>query len=383
MRNNLPNVSYFWYEPTYYQRIKLFCQEKVPALHTYPRDWAQKHVHLFSRGRGPHVRNNSPHRVGEADRELFNQAWRVARDHHGNEVTFYLPGMIRYGNLRGLYPAISLTGDRCELLCEHCKGLLLKPMIPVTTPEALVDKCETLARSGRVGVLLSGGSDREGRLPWEMFYNAISTIKYEIGLFISIHSGFLDRSTAKSLKEAGVDQALIDIMGDEETARDIYHLDGLRTVINTLENLVSAGIAVVPHIVAGLMYGRMQGEYEALRTIARLRTASLVIVVLTPLKGTPMWGVSPPSPAEIGGLIASARLMMPRVPISLGCERPRTEEGQAMEELAIQAGVTRMAVWSRKTVDLAVSLGLRPRFQPTCCSVPYREDFSKRFPISL
>lgn len=329
------------------------------------------------------MRNDGPHGVPEADRELFNQAWRVARDHHGDEVTFYLPGMIRYGNLRGLYPAISLTGDRCELLCEHCKGLLLRPMIQVTSPEALVDKCENLARSGRVGVLLSGGSDREGRIPWERFYDAISTIKSKTGLFISVHSGFLDRATATGLKQAGVDQALIDIMGDEETARDIYHLDGLHTVIASLENLVSAGIEVVPHIVAGLMYGRIQGEYDALGTIKRFRPASLVIVVLTPLKGTPMSGVSPPSPAEIARLIATARLMMPRVPISLGCERPRTGEGQAMEELAIQAGVTRMAVWSSNTVDLAVSLGLRPRFQPTCCSVPYREDFSARLRIPV
>jgi uncharacterized radical SAM superfamily protein len=329
------------------------------------------------------MRNDSPHRVPKADRELFNQAWRVARDHHGDKVTFYLPGMIRYGNLRGLYPAISLTGEQCELLCEHCKGLLLKPMIQVTGPEALVDKCENLARSGRVGVLLSGGSDREGRIPWERFYDAISTIKSKTGLFISVHSGFLDRATATGLKQAGVDQALIDIMGDEETAREVYHLDGLHTVIASLENLVSAGIEVVPHIVAGLMYGRMQGEYDALGTIERFRPASLVIVVLTPLKGTPMSGVSPPSPAEIARLIATARLMMPRVPISLGCERPRIGEGQAMEELAIQAGVTRMAVWSSNTVDLAVSLGLQPRFQPTCCSVPYREDFSTRFRISL
>jgi uncharacterized radical SAM superfamily protein len=329
------------------------------------------------------VRNDGPHRVLEADRELFNQAWRVARDHHGDKLTFYLPGMIRYGNLRGLYPAISLTGDRCELQCEHCKGLLLKHMIQVSSPESLKKRCRNLARSGRVGVLLSGGSDREGRIPWEMFYDAISTIKSKTGLFLSIHSGFLDYATACRLKQAGVDQALIDIMGDEETARDIYHLDGLHTVIASLGNLVSAGIEVVPHIVAGLMYGRMQGEYDALRTVGRFRPASLVIVVLTPLKGTPMSCVSPPSPAEIARLIATARLMMPGVPISLGCERPRTREGQVMEELAIHAGVTRMAVWSEKTVDLAVSLGLQPRFQPTCCSVPYHEEFSDGFPISL
>jgi uncharacterized radical SAM superfamily protein len=329
------------------------------------------------------MRNDGLHKISGSDRDLFDEAFKVAREHHGYEMTFYLPGMIRYGNLRGLSPALSLTEYRCELLCEHCKGLLLKPMIPVANPEALVTKCRNLARSGRVGVLLSGGSDQRGRIPWERFYEAISEVKSETGLFISVHSGFLDFATAARLRQAGVDQALIDIMGDEETARDIYHLDGLHTVIGSLESLVSAGLEVVPHIVAGLMYGRMQGEYEALRTIARFQPASLVIVVLTPLKGTPMSAVSPPSPEEIAGLIATARLMIPSIPISLGCERPRTGDGQLMEELAIRAGATRMALWSSRSVDLAVSLGLKPHFQPTCCSVPYGEEFTERFPIFL
>lgn len=329
------------------------------------------------------MRNDSIHNVQDADRSLFDEAWKLARKHHGNEMTFYLPGMIRCGNLRGLYPAISLTGDRCELLCEHCKGLLLKPMIKVTDPDVLVARCRNLARSGRVGVLLSGGSDRKGRIPWERFYDAISTVKSETNLFISVHSGFLDLQTAASLKQAGVDQALIDVMGDEETARNIYHLDGLHMVLDSIENLIHAGIEVVPHIVAGLMYGRIQGEYEALRTISRFHPAAVVIVVLTPLKGTPMSAVSPPSPAEIGRLVAAARLTMPRIPVSLGCERPRTGEGQIMEELAIHAGATRMAVWSSETVELAVSLGLRPRFQPTCCSIAYREEFSKRLRVSI
>jgi uncharacterized radical SAM superfamily protein len=322
--------------------------------------------------------NDTYNKIPKSERDLFAQAWKVARENHGDNVTFYLPGMIRYGHTRGLYPALSLTGERCQLLCEHCKGQLLRPMIQVTAPEALAAKCRNLARTGRVGVLLSGGSDQKGRIPWERFYEAISAVKSETGLFISVHSGFLDLETAKKLKQAGVDQALIDVMGDEETAKEIYHLDGLQRVIISLENLFAAGLDVVPHIVAGLMHGRIQGEYHALRTIERFRPASLVIVVLTPLKGTPMWGVSPPSPAEIGKLIATARLMMPHISLSLGCERPRTDVGQIMEEFAIHAGATRMAVWSEKTVDLAISLGLRPRFQPTCCSVPYREDFSER-----
>ena len=314
--------------------------------------------------------------IEKKDRDLFDQAWNVARGHHGNSFTFYLPGMIRYGKIRGLYPALSLTGDRCQLLCEHCKGLLLKPMIKARNPKTLVTKCLKLVRSGNVGILLSGGSDRKGRLPWAKFYQAIQKIKTKTDLFISVHSGFVDFPTAVALKEAGVDQALIDIMGDETTAKMIYHLDSLQDVGISLENLVTSGLDVVPHIVAGLNYGKIQSEYDALKIISSFKVSSVVIVVLTPLKGTPMSGVFPPSPIEIARLIATARLMMPHTSISLGCERPRNKQGQLMEELSIRAGANRIAVWSKKTIDLALHLGLKPRFQLTCCSVPYRKDYS-------
>jgi len=329
------------------------------------------------------MKKGSDNKIQKKDRDLFDRAWNVTRENHGSNFIFYLPGMIRYGKMRGLYPALSLTGDRCQLLCEHCKGLLLKPMIKATDPETLITKCLKLAHSGHSGVLLSGGSDIEGRLPWKKFYQAIHKIKTETDLFLSVHCGFLDFNTAVALKEAGVDQALIDVMGDEETAKKIYHLDSLQTVITSLENLFKSGLDVVPHIVAGLMHGKIHGEYNALRIISRFNPSSLVIVVLAPLKGTPMSGVLPPSPIEVARLIATARLMMPHTPISLGCERPRNKQGHIMEELAIYAGATRMAVWSKKTIDLALNLGLSPRFQPTCCSVPYREELSSTFSISI
>jgi uncharacterized radical SAM superfamily protein len=316
------------------------------------------------------------------DRDLFNRAWEITRKNHGNDFTFYLPGMIRYGSMRGCYPALSLTGDKCQLQCEHCKGLLLEPMIPAATPEALVEKCLKLARSGNAGLLLSGGSDRRGRLPWGKFLEAISRVKSETGLFISAHCGFLDFETAVALRAAGVDQALIDIMGDEDTAQKIYHLDGLHEVVNSLAALSRSELDTVPHIVAGLNYGRIQGECEALRIIRRFQPSALVVVVFTPLKGTPMAHVPALPPIEVARLIARARVMMPDVPISLGCERPRNKGNELMEALAVYAGATRMAVWSEKTVDLVLELGLKPRFQPTCCSVPYRQDYGEKVSVS-
>lgn len=315
--------------------------------------------------------------IPSQDRALFQAAWETARAHQGDEFTFYLPGMVRYGHQRGQYPAISITGENCQLMCEHCKGELLQPMIKTTEPAELIKKCRQLSRAGSHGVLLSGGSDRTGRLPWEHYYGAIRKVKEETQLFVSAHIGFPDLDTCQRLKEAGVEQALIDVMGDSETATRVYHLGSLKQVLDALESISQSGLQLVPHIVAGLLYGHIRAEFQALEMISQYQPSALVIVVLTPLKGTPMAHVTPPSPLEVGRLIAAARLLLPQVPISLGCERPRNRGGLIMERLAILAGANRMAVWSEEAVKAAVCLGLRPRFQATCCSLEFRDDFGK------
>ena len=316
------------------------------------------------------------------DRDLFKAAWETARTRHGYTFSFYLPGMIRYGHERGRYPAISITGNKCELLCEHCKGRLLEPMVKITNPDELVPIAQKFKKNGAHGVLLSGGSDHEGRLPWKRYSSAIKRMHEKTALHISVHSGFPDHETCRLLKEAGVTQALIDVMGDQETATRIYHLKGLKQVFDALNVIKQSGLELVPHIVVGLNHGKIEAEHEALKIIRDYPPKALVIVVLTPLKGTPMSRVSPPSPIEIGRLIARARLLMPEVPISLGCERPRNRDGWIMEKLAILAGSNRMAVWSEEAIQTAKDLGLTLCFQSTCCSLDYRTEFSTIGPES-
>ena len=325
--------------------------------------------HTTGKAEGPPL---SPH-----DQALFQEAWDTARAKHGSSLTFYLPGMIRLGRERGRYPALSLTGSRCDLLCEHCKGRLLEPMIQIHDPAELYRVSARLKDKGALGILLSGGSDISGRLPWNSFYGSIARIHEETGLFLSAHVGFPDLEACRHLKQAGVKQALVDVIGDRETATRVYHLKSEGVVLEALESISQSGLALAPHVVAGLLYGRLGGEKKALEIISRHKPEVLVVVVLSPVKGTPMASAVPPSPLEVARLIAEARLLMPEVPIALGCERPRNRQGWILESLALRAGVTRMAVWSDEVLQEAVRLGLRPRFQPTCCSVPFRDDFSQ------
>ncbi len=305
--------------------------------------------------------------------DRLNRARESSWQRFGKRIIFYLPGMFTYDGLRGKYPAISITGNQCELQCEHCQGRTLDGMISAGTSDSLLETCLRLAEKGSQGVLISGGCDEEGRLPWNDVIPAIGEVKRRTGLYISIHCGLIDFKTARRLKESDVDEALIDVVGDDETYRHLYHLrSGISRVEQSLEALQKAGLPVVPHIVCGLHYGEMKGERKAVEIISRFRVRQIVIVSLMGIPGTPLEGISPPRAEEIADIIAEARFKVPEASISLGCARQRGNV--STEILAIDTGVNRMALPSEEAIRHAGRYGLEIRYQKTCCSVS--RDFS-------
>ncbi len=306
--------------------------------------------------------------------ETLKRARKISWENLGKDITFFLPGMFLLDGLSGKYPGISITGGRCALQCDHCRASILKTMIPATTPEALVEKCRLLSKRGNLGVLISGGCDEAGRLPWDAFIPAIEKIKKETDLYISIHCGLVDDETASRLRQAGVDQALIDVIGDDETYRRMYHVPfGISRISESLRSLKRADLPTVPHIVCGLDFGKIKGEHRAVEMIAEVGAEQVVIVSLMRVSGTPVEDIPFPEPEEIAGIIAETRFLLPETRISLGCARQRGET--RTEILAIDAGVNRMALPSEEAVRMARDYGLDIRFQRTCCSVS--RDFSK------
>lgn len=306
-------------------------------------------------------------------RQKLRTARELSWERFGKKITFYVPGMFSYNGVKGKYPALTITGGECALHCDHCAGKLLETMIPAPGPAQLVETCRRLKENGTLGVLLSGGCDREGRLPWDDFLPAISEIKKETGLYVSVHCGLLNEQTAVDLKKAGVDQALLDVIGDDQTYRDVYHVDfGVSRIVETLEALHRAGLPMIPHVVCGLHYGRIEGEMKAIQMIAPFQPEQVVIVSLMGIPGAPMAKLPGPRAEEIAEIIAEARLKMPGSLISLGCAR---ERGNALiDTLAIEAGVNRMVIPSEEAVALAREYGLEISYQRTCCSVA--ADFS-------
>ncbi|MCX5872521.1 MAG: radical SAM protein [Deltaproteobacteria bacterium] len=301
---------------------------------------------------------------------LFMEAWRLSRAAHGFDLTIYQPGMFVIDGRRGAYHAVSITGTQCALDCDHCGGQLLKNMRPAMKPGDLIDLALKAAGRGDQGILISGGCDEYGSLPWSDFITAIEQIKNKTNLIVTVHTGQVDIGIARAFSNAGVDQALIDVIGDDATAREIFHLkDGIAPILRSMDALFQAGLEVVPHILYGIHYGKEKGEHEALEIICKYPLRKYVVVVITPLKGTRMSFIEVPSPKSVASFIAEARLMIPEAKCSLGCARPGGKYRKELDLLALRAGINSLAIGSDHVIKEAEKLGLNVIQKSTCCSL--------------
>ncbi|MEM1585934.1 MAG: radical SAM protein [Candidatus Bathyarchaeia archaeon] len=298
----------------------------------------------------------------------------------GKLIYFYVPGFTYYYNKYfksspTIFPSISITGSSCSLKCDHCGGVILKTMIPATTPSKLIDVCSHLKSRGAVGCLISGGCLPNGSVPIERFIDAISEVKKRFGLTIVVHTGLINFKIAERLKESGVDAVSVDIIGSDETIKEIYHLNcGVEKYAETLEALKSAGIPFTPHVLIGLHYGSIRGEIEALKMISKFGPSALILIIFFPIRGTKMESIKPPPPETAIEVLLKARSLMPKVPIALGCARPKGLHRVRTDLLAVEAGVNAIAFPSLEAIERARDLGLKVKFSQVCCSQIYRDS---------
>lgn len=303
----------------------------------------------------------------------------IRRAHFPNQITFHTPGLKRYqtseysAHQATEFVAISLTGVACALSCEHCKMNVLKGMTDLTQFQgSLFDLCAGLAERGARGVLISGGSDQQGRVPLLKRMPDLIRVRRELGLAIRIHPGLPDEETCAALAEVDLDGAMVDIIGHADTIRQVYHLNATPEDYEAvLERLERHRVPMVPHIILGLHFGRMLGEWQALEMIARHPPKLLVLVILMPLTGTPMAISQPPSLAEIGGFFELARKTLPATPVMLGCARPMGWLKTEIDRLAVDAGLNGIAYPAEGVVAYARQQGLEPNFINACCGVTW------------
>ncbi len=308
---------------------------------------------------------------------VLGSAFDLRQAHFPNEIIFHAPGLRRfktseYSRQDGArFVSVSVTGTECALACEHCKTHVLEGMTALPRFDgSLFDLCCELAQRGARGVLISGGCDKSGRVPLLRHLPGLSRARRELGLTIRVHPGLPDEETVAGLAEVGIDGAMVDIIGDNATIHEVYHLSATTSDYDAmLDRLERYGVPAVPHIILGLHFGQMRGEWAALDMIARHARRFLVVVILMPLTGTPMVGVTPPPVPEIAGFFARARCSLPDTPVMLGCARPLGRIKSEIDRAAVDAGLNGIAYPAEGLVAYAQSRGLKPKFVDACCGV--------------
>lgn len=304
---------------------------------------------------------------------------QVRRAHFGNTIRFHAPGLKRYATSEyghqdhQRFVSVSVTGSACALRCEHCAMKVLEPMGDLPRFDgSLYELCARLHARGARGVLVSGGCDQQGRVPLLAHVPDLVRVRRELGLLIRVHPGLPDEDTCRGLGEVGIDGAMLDVIGHRDTVRAVYHLDATPDDYDrALDRLERHGVPTVPHIILGLHFGRMLGEYRALEIVAAHRPKLLVLVILMPLSGTGMAAVTPPSLAEIGAFFAAARLRLPTTPVMLGCARPLGAMKEQIDRLAVACGLNGIAYPADGVVAHARAHGLEPEFIDACCGVSW------------
>lgn len=256
------------------------------------------------------------------------------------------------------FPAVSVTGGRCELMCDHCRGEHLRRMFPAVSGEDLAAKARDIVGSGGCGMLLSGGCDMRGKVPLAGFAAAIGET-VGMGLEVNVHPGFLDREEAQALADAGVGAFSLDLHQDPRVIRDVLHLDvGPEEYSRTLDNILSVRGRAVPHITAGF------GTDDLVLSAELARSKGLREIILLGLVKTRNAAVENITDE---GMISAVRILRDMgMDVILGCMRPRSHR---LEVGCIGEGVRKIANPSPRTVSWAEENDMDHTEHGKCCAM--------------
>ncbi len=275
----------------------------------------------------------------------LERAWAMRRANFPDEITWSYP----------LDTAVlSLTGRECGLNCAHCGGHYLKGMRPIWEAEP----------DGAPSCLISGGCDPAGRVPVLAHLDRVRA--WRQGRRLNWHVGLITEAEMAAIAPLA-DVVSFDLVGDDETIREVYGLD--RTVQDYVETyrLIRRYAQALPHITIGLRGGALGHEWRALELLQEMGADGLVFLVLIPTPGTRYAGCSPPPPEAAAELLAEARLRFPATPIYLGCMRPRGAYRDQLDPLAVRAGANVVVSPARRARRLAAEMGLAAREMRECC----------------
>mgnify|MGYP000870014080 FL=1 len=217
---------------------------------------------------------------------------------------------------------VSITGSHCGLKCDHCRGHYLGAM--ATPGEAIL--------TGASSLLISGGFNKEGRLPLSENRGTLLKLKASISK-LNIHPGFLTTTDIDLLKELNP-VISFDFTQDAKVITEIYHLRRTPAdYVSEYLRLHQNGLEVVPHICLGLG----TEDHKTLDKILELNPAKVVLLIFRPTKNTPLQEKAFLEIDYIKELWGKFRQNY-KGELILGCMRPGGLYRQTIDELAARIG---------------------------------------------
>ena len=296
--------------------------------------------------------------ISDAAKKEMLRSFKIRLDSFSNNILFF----------NEPFTPVSVTGTDCELNCKHCEKHYLEHMLDGSGGK-LHAAVVNIAKRGRSGVLLSGGSKLDGSVPTYELSDEIRHIKDDTHLKMSAHTGIITPEQALSMS-TWLDMALVDCIGSDAVISEILGLPNtVSDYDDTLKFLTDAGISIAPHIIIGLNNGALDGEFRAVEMVKKYDPDVVVIVVFIPTKNTACASALPPALEDVVSVIAKARQEFPQTPLSLSCVRPGGRYRSRLDECAILSGIDRIAVPSRSAYQLCAEIGMDiHEVDNMCCS---------------
>jgi uncharacterized radical SAM superfamily protein len=266
-------------------------------------------------------------------------------------------------SIKFVYPRktlpISVTGDKCELNCPHCKGHYLKHMAKPFSEENKI-------KNDVASYLVSGGCDSEGAVPLKDNLDLLKKLSKKHKVIA--HTGLI-KGKDVALISPYIYAASFNMIGDESTIKEIYNLN--KTTKNFIDSYkaLREKVKTFPHITIGLHHGSVKGEYNALDMLSNLGTETIVFNIFIPNQDTELGEVKPPNLNEIQGVISYARKKIDGVKLYLGCMRPGGSYREKLDEFCVKKGIDRIVMPSKSAKRLAVSRGYEITESQECCII--------------
>jgi len=306
------------------------------------------------------------------------------------KVIFAVPGSKvyinrYYRNKPNSFLNISLTGQNCELMCRHCKALLLKDMIDINSRQN--PESENLCENNRIikilerygsdnvkGLLISGGFDENGKLPLDdRILGEIKQTREKFGrnIRIFLHLGFTSPEVAKTVFRCRIDGVLVNVFSDRRVISEVYNLENCTPEMfyNNVKLLKESGLIVSPHLIIGLSDNSIAGEYKSLKAISKIGVNSVVFAIAKRITKHQEFKDLKIGACDIVNLYQYARELMPDTPIALGCAKPPGEEFEKAEIELLGRGINTIAFPSEKTIDFAIKNDIEYVFTEQCCAI--------------